>query len=96
MVKEYEVFVKDIKKELVEGHEIELTIKDLTPGQRKYDNRVVIAMVSSSPDKLPGGDILRVRSWTGILYPEPWATKIVEEVGEVLHGVPHGETLRNK
>ena len=93
MVKEYEVFIRSIGDELVEGQEVELTIKDLTPGPRKYENRVVKAIVSSSPEKLSNYDILRVRSWTGHLYPEPWAIKIVEEVGEVLSGLPHGETL---
>jgi len=93
MAKEYLVFVEDMKKELLEGREILLTIKDLTPGKRKYENRIVKAIVSSSPDKLPGGDVLRVRSWTGVLYQRPWAIKIVEEVGEVVPGIPHGETL---
>ncbi len=93
MAKEYLVFVEDIKKELVEGREIVLTIKDLTPGKRKYENRVVKAIVSSLPDKLSGSDVLRVRSWTGVLYPQTWAIKIIEEIGEVLPGVPHGETL---
>ncbi len=96
MAKEYLVFVEDMKKELVEGRELLLTIKDLTPGKRKYENRVVKAIVSSSPDKLPGSDILRVRSWTGVLYPQPWAIKIVEEAGEVLQGIPHGETLLHR
>ncbi len=93
MVKEYLVFVEDMQKELVEGQEILLTIKDLTPGRRKYENRVVKAIVSGSPDQLPGSDILRVRSWTGVLYPQRWAIRILEQVGEVLPGIPHGETL---
>lgn len=93
MAKEYLVFVEDMKKELLEGREILLTIKDLTPGKRKYENRIVKAIVSSLPDKLPGSDVLRVRSWTGVLYPQLWAIKIIEEIGEVLPGVPHGETL---
>ena len=92
-MKEYAVFVEDIKKELVEGKEIVLTVKDLTPGPAKYENRVVKAVVSSTPGTLAGADVLRVRSWTGVLYPEPWAIKIVEEMGELLSGVSHGETL---
>jgi len=96
MSKEYEVFVKSIQEELIERREIELTIKDLTPGPRKYKNHVVKAILSSSPEKLPDSDILRVRSWTGRLYPEPWAIKIVKEVGEILTGRPHGETLERK
>ena len=94
MGKEYAVFVEDTKKDLPEEKEIVLTIKDLTPGPRKYENRVVKAIVSSKPAKLPGSDILRVRSWTGVLYPQPWAIKVVEEIGEVLTGMPHGESLR--
>jgi hypothetical protein len=96
MAKEYGVFVENIKTDLREGEEVVLTIKDLTPGSRKYENRVVKAIVFSSPAKLPGGNILRVRSWTGVLYPRPWAIKIVEEMGEVIPGIPHGETLQNK
>ena len=92
-MKEYSVFVEDVKKELVEEKEIVLTVKDLTPGPRKYENRIVKAVVSSDPSKLPGADVLRVRSWTGMLYPEPWAIKIVDEMGELLAGISHGETL---
>ena len=94
--KEYEIFVQNIQEKLPEGKETVITIKDLTPGPRKYENRIVKAIVSRSLEKLPDGDILRVRSWTGIPYPEPWAIKIVEEVGELLDGVPHGETLNRK
>jgi len=91
--KAYEVFVESIEETLPEGKEVVLTIKDLTPGPRKYENRVVKAVVSRSADKLSDSDILRVRSWMGFLYPEPWAIKIIGEMDELLKGVPHGETL---
>ena len=45
-------------EQLPEGQEIELTIRDLTPGREKYKGHNVKAIVSSSPDKLTGGDIL--------------------------------------
>jgi hypothetical protein len=93
MPKEYAVFVENIRKDLPEGREIVITVKDLTPGRRKYENRVVKAIVSSTPAKLPEEDILWVRSWTGVLYPNPWTIRIAEEVGEIIPGVPHGETL---
>jgi len=92
MKKEYLTFVRDIK-DLMENQEIELTIKDLTPGRHKYDNRIVRAILFSSPAQLPDGDVLWVRSWIGVLYPQPWAIKIIGEVGETLAGLPHGETL---
>lgn len=92
MKREYLTFVPDIK-DLIENQEVELTIKDLTPGPRKYEAHIVKAILSSSPARLPDGDILRVRSWTGVLYPQPWVIKITAEVGESMAGLPHGETL---
>lgn len=93
MKKEYQTFVPDIG-DLVENQEIKLTIKDITPGPRKYGAQIVKAILSSDPERLPEGDILRVRSWLGVLYPEPWAIKVVEELEETEPGLPHGETIR--
>jgi len=90
--REYLTFVPDIK-DLIENKEVELTIKDLTPGPRKYDARIVKAILSSYPARLPDGDILWVRSWTGVLYPQPWVIKVMGEVGESMAGLPHSETL---
>lgn len=92
MKKEYLTFVPDIK-DLIENQEVKLTIKDLTPGRHRYDNKIVKAILSSDPGRLPDGEVLWVRSWIGVLYPQPWAIKIVGEVGETLAGLPHGETL---
>lgn len=92
MKKEYLTFIPDIK-DLIENQEVKLTIKDLTPGPRKYDARIVKAILSSDPGRLPDGDILWVRSWTGVLYPQPWAIKILENLEETEVGLPHGETL---
>ncbi|MFC1968929.1 phenylphosphate carboxylase subunit gamma [Chloroflexota bacterium] len=76
-------------KELVEGKEMVLAIKDLTPGPRKYDTRIVRARVSSSPDSLPDHDKLWVRSLVGRLETvQPWAIKIVEDLPEVYQGPP--------
>jgi len=87
MKKEYVTWlVRD--EQFAEGQEIELTIRDLTAGREKYNGRNVRAMVSSSPDKLPGGDILWIRSGTGVLHPKPWAIKITEELGEFLSRNP--------
>jgi len=91
---EYLTFVTDIRElEGKEGQEIRLTLRDLTPGPRKYDARIVRAVVARSRERLPEGDTLWVRSWTGYLYPEPWVVKVLEEVGEYIPGTPHGETL---
>lgn len=78
MPKEYDTFVDDLST-LPEGRELVLAIRDLTPGNRKYDTRVVKAIVASSTNKLPEGDILWLRYQRGSLRPEPWRIKIIEE-----------------
>jgi hypothetical protein len=90
--KKYLAWVKDLN-ELPQGEEIQLTIRDLTPGQRKYEARNVRAILYSSPEKLPDGDILRFRSPVGVLLPDSWVIKITEELGEYLPGTPYQEVL---
>ncbi|UCG65266.1 MAG: phenylphosphate carboxylase subunit gamma [Deltaproteobacteria bacterium] len=90
--KEYLAWVKDLK-ELPQGEEIKLTIRDLTSGQRKYEARNVRAILYSSPEKLPDGDTLRFRSPVGVLLPDSWVIKITEELGEYLRGTPYQEVL---
>lgn len=87
MGKEYQAFIENIK----EGEEIELEIKDLTSGPHKYDSRMVKAILFSSPEKLPGGDILWIRSRSGFLHPSPWAIKITQELGAYIHQPPYSD-----
>ena len=93
MTKEYSTVVDKIT-DLPDGGEVELTIRDLTPGPRKYDARIVRAKVASSAGKLPGGDVLWVRSMVGIQYPEPWAIQVLEELEDTLPGRPFSEMFR--
>ena len=93
MGKEYVTFVNNLD-DIPEGKEVQLVIKDLTPGPRKYDNRIVRAIVRSSSDKAPDEDVLWLRSSTGLLYPKPRVMKIMGEVSEVMIGFPpYGGTL---
>ena len=87
MKKEYQVFIDDFK----EGEEIELNIKDLTPGPGKYDSRIVKAILYSSPEKLPDGDIVWLRSRSGFLHPKPWAMKITRELGAFISQPPYSD-----
>lgn len=84
MTMEYDTFVND-PDALSEG-EVALAIRELSPKDRrtKYKTRYVMAQISSSPDKIPDGDILRLRWQRGRLYPKPWAIKILEELGEFM------------
>ena len=81
MKKEYDTFVNELD-DLVEDQEVELTIRDLTAGQHKYEFRYVRAILCSSPARDSGDDILWVRFPMGFLHPKPWAIKIKAELGE--------------
>jgi len=90
MNKEYQAFFGDISQ-LADGAEVELNIKDLTPGPRKYDSRLVKAVVFSSPEQLPEGDTLWLRSYSGFLRPKPWAMKVTQELGESIPVPPFSD-----
>lgn len=86
MKKEYAAFVRRLA-DLGEGEQT-LFIKDLTPGPRKYDTKLVRAELSRQPDKIPDGDVLWIRSETGYLHAEPWAIKILKELPPYVPGQP--------
>lgn len=86
MKREYVTFVRRLR-DLSEG-QATLFIKDLAPGPRKYDTKLVRAELSRQPDKLPDGDVLRIRSETGYLHSESWTIKILEEMPPYVPGQP--------
>jgi len=86
MSQEYVTFVRRLSQ-LSEGKQT-LFIKDLTPGPRKYDTKLVRAELSKAPSKLADGQTLWVRSETGYLYPQPWSIKILEELPPYVAGQP--------
>jgi len=92
MKREYLTFVRQFK-DLREGKQ-EIFLKDLTPGPQKYDTKHVLAEISSNPDKMSGGDILRIRSESGILLPQPWGVKILEELPESVFGKPWEDVFK--
>lgn len=87
MKKEYVTWLTHGDK-LQEEQEIELTIRYLTSGPHKYDGHNVRAIVASSPEKLPEADILWIRAGNGLLHPQPWAIKIIGELGKFLSRNP--------
>ncbi len=86
MKREFVTFVRRLAN-LAEGKQV-LFIKDLTPGPRKYDTKLVRAELSAHTDHLPEGDILWIRSETGYLHPQPWAIKILDELPPYVPGEP--------
>jgi len=92
MKQEYLTFVRQFK-DLREGVQ-KLFIKDLTPGPRKYDTKYVKAELSRDPEKMKNGDILQIRSESGVLIPEPWGIRIIEELSESIPGHPWEDVFK--
>ncbi len=74
---EYETYIIEDISELREGEEVTLNIRD----REMFEPRVVKAIISSSPENLPGADTLWLRWQRGQLVPKPWAIKITQELG---------------
>lgn len=80
MTKVYDTFVERLS-DLEENKQIELVIRDC----ETYEARRVKAVVVSSKDKLPEGDMLWVRALRGQkLTKEPWLITITAELGGIL------------
>jgi len=86
MAREWQTFVR--KYEDMKEGEVDLFIKDLSPGPRKYDTKHVKATVTKQKDKFPDADMLWIRGESGLRAPEPWYIKINEELCEWVPGKP--------
>jgi len=76
----YETFILQDPSELAEGKEHEILIRDA----ETYEQKVVMAIVSSSPEKLPSADLLRIRWQRGQPLPNLWVIKIIKDLGSVM------------
>ncbi|MDP3514800.1 MAG: phenylphosphate carboxylase subunit gamma [Sulfuritalea sp.] len=74
---QWEVFVMDVA-ELVEGTDLELTIRTLNPGVQKYTYKRVRAQVSTALDQF--ADQLQVRLGRGQLSKARFSIKVIEEI----------------
>lgn len=74
---QWEVFVSDVK-ELVEGTDLELTIRTLNPGIHKFSYKRVRCNVSSDLQK--HADQLQVRLGRGQLSASRFSIKVLSEV----------------
>ena len=81
--KEYDTFVLTDLALVPEEQELELIVRDLTPGDRRYKYRsaYVTALVSKSEAKYP--DRLWIRLGKGQLQEKPWSVKIVKELNKL-------------
>lgn len=74
---EYQTFVGGLA-ELPLGKEIELIVRELTLGRRKYNSHRVKAVLSR--EVLPESHTLWVRSRTGVRYSTPLFMRIAQEM----------------
>ena len=74
---EYQTFVGSITELPVEK-EIELIIRDLTPGKYKYKSTRVIAVLSKESSS--GSDTLWIRGRSGVKYATPLFMRIVKKL----------------
>jgi len=88
MAKEYETFARD-SAHLFGGKEVVMTLRDLTPGRRKYRGINVRGVVSRPPR--PGEAVLWIRSVVGNRDPAPCSVRIVEELPETFQGLPYSD-----
>jgi hypothetical protein len=80
-MKIYDTF-NDEPEKMPQMEEIDITVRDLSPGNEKYCSKYVRAILSKDADALPDGDELMIRFQRGGLLPEKWRIKIIKEIGE--------------
>lgn len=88
MASEYETFVRDRAK-VLSGKEVVLTLRDLSPGRKKYRGVNVRCAVSRPPR--PGEPVLWIRSVVGLRDPEPCSVRIAEELPEMFQAAPYSD-----
>ena len=88
MATEYETFVRDAAR-ILSGREVVLSLRDLTPGRKKYRGSNVRAVVSRPPR--PGEPTLWIRSVVGLKDPLPCSVRITEELPEAFEAVAYSD-----
>jgi hypothetical protein len=79
VVEEYDLFIDD-PSNLPQGVETQLLVREL----KNYETKRVRAILSSSPEGMPGGATLWLRYSRGNRHPSPWSIKILEEYDNLL------------
>ena len=91
MANEWQTFVKKFD-DMKEGEQ-EIFIKNITAVQSKYDTKHVRAKVAKLKKTLPKGEVLWLRSESGVRHSEPWCLEILEELPECVPGKPWENVL---
>lgn len=88
MPKAYEAFVRDVER-VLSGQPVVLTLRDLTPGRKKYRALHVRAIVSRPPQ--PEEPLLWLRSVVGLRFSWPCSVRILEELSETFTAKPYSD-----
>ncbi|KAA3628702.1 MAG: hypothetical protein DWQ09_07300 [Proteobacteria bacterium] len=91
MEKSYQTFVRD-PAHLLSGHEVVLSLRDLTPGRKKYRGLNVRAKVVRPPHS--GEPLLWIYSVVGEKDPEPCSIEIVEVLPDLIEGAPYTDFFK--
>lgn len=76
----YDIFVNSLA-EVPEGTELELQVRDLTPGTHKYSQKWVKALVSADADTYP--EKLLIRFGRGQRHNQPYSIKVLSEINKI-------------
>ena len=76
---EYDLFGND-HGSLPQDTETQVMVREL----KNYETKRVLAILASSPEKLPGAATLWLRYSRGNRHPSPWAIKILKEYESLL------------
>ena len=76
----YDVFINSLA-DLPEGKEVQLAIRDLSPGIHKYCYQDVLAMVSPDPEKYD--EKMQVRYGRGQAHPQSYSIKILQNIERI-------------
>lgn len=85
---QYLTFLENPEK-LPLGEPVSIFIKDLSPGNRKYDARLVKAIVYREAEPSASSNALILSSMAGKRYSDNLSIRIIEELGEYVHGSPY-------
>jgi hypothetical protein len=91
MATEYQTFVRDPER-ILSGREVVMTLRDLSPGRKKYRGVNVRAVVSRPPK--PGEARLWLYSVVGAKDPNPCSVRIVEELPDLFEARPYSDFFK--
>ena len=89
---ELETYIKYLEEQMGEieaGRPIMIQVTD----REIFEQKVVKAIITRSPDKLPDGENLWIKNEREEIGPVPWKIKIIEETNDLFMRPPEGLSI---